>query len=104
MLALTGCSRLDAALRHQVAVVKFKPDTPARTVLQVGEACAHVPGMRQEPATVSTPAPMTPGATAAPKAGVLRYDASNATVADLAALHACLDRFSVVAQVAIPVR
>jgi len=91
ILALAGCSQIDAALSKQWAVVTFKPDTTVSTLLKVREACSHVPNVR----------PLTAPRTASQLAVTysVRYQTSKATGADLAALKACLERFSAVSGV-----
>jgi hypothetical protein len=91
ILALGGCSQINAALSKQWAVVSFKPDTTVRTLLKVREACSHVPNVRPlGPPAVSSELDMTYS---------VRYQTSKATGANLAALKSCLQRFSAVSGV-----
>jgi hypothetical protein len=84
-VAVAGCGGVDAALSRQWATVTFRPDTSAAAVAAVRAGCARVPGAR--PAALS----QLPGTGDAP--GLLRYDVSGASVADLARLQACLLRY-----------
>jgi len=89
--ALAGCSQIDAALGKQLAVVNFKPDTTASTLLKVRKACSHVPNVR--PLTQSSASSQLEVTYS------VRYQTSKATGANLAALKTCLQRFSAVSGV-----
>jgi hypothetical protein len=89
--ALGGCGQIDAALGKQWAVVDFKPDTTAATLVQVRKTCAHVPNVRPVgPAQVKSSLDVTYS---------VRYETSHASNANLAALQKCLLGFSAVAGV-----
>jgi hypothetical protein len=82
---LAGCAKLDAALGQQWVVVQLAPGTTLAAARHAGLACSHLPGLRLLPVR-----PLTPGS------GVVesvRYDATNASDADLARLQQCLQRF-----------
>jgi hypothetical protein len=87
--ALAGCSGIDAALSRQAAVVNFKPNTTVSTLLQVRATCSRVPNL--------PPLALPPTVLRVPSS--VRYQASNATAANLAALRTCLERFSAVSGV-----
>ncbi len=91
ILALTGCSQVDAALSQQWAVVNFKPTTTVSYLIMVRQACSHVPNVRP-----LAPSSASSGLLAAYS---VRYQTSNATSANLVALKACLQRFSAVSGV-----
>ncbi|MBO0807540.1 MAG: hypothetical protein J2P32_04460 [Actinobacteria bacterium] len=90
LLALTGgCSKFDAALGQQEAVVQFKPATPARTRLAVRAACSHIRGAKVEP----LPADAVPS----DRLNNVRFQVGGASDAQLARLQQCVSRFPSVA-------
>jgi hypothetical protein len=92
-LALGGCSSIDTALNKQIAVVRFRPGTTVATVLQVRQACAHLPGMNLMPAQLH-PGVATSGI-------ALRYRTNQPSEHDIAALQNCLQKFPDASGVAI---
>jgi hypothetical protein len=82
---LAGCAKIDKALGQQWAVVQFAPGTTLSAARHAAQACSHLPGLRLLPVR-----PLTPSS------GVVesvRYNATNASDADLARLQQCLMRF-----------
>lgn len=76
---------MNAALGQQWFVVQFSSSTTMATARHVTAACSHLPNVRLEPIQrVSPHADVVESA---------RYDATNATDADLARLQQCLQRF-----------
>lgn len=76
---------MDAALGQQWVVVQLAPGTTLAAARHAAQACSHVPGVRLDRVR-----PVTP------QSGVVesvRYDATNASDADLARLQQCLQRF-----------
>ncbi|HTP17463.1 MAG TPA: hypothetical protein VMK13_16730 [Streptosporangiaceae bacterium] len=85
MLVLAGCGQMDAALSQQAAVVTFRASTSVAAVLQVRQACSHVPNVKA--------APIKRTETALDVINALRYNTSNASDANLAELQQCLQKF-----------
>jgi hypothetical protein len=48
-MAVTGCSRFDAAMGSQQMMVNFKPGTPDSVKLHVRAACGSLPNVRMSP-------------------------------------------------------
>jgi hypothetical protein len=89
MLAGAGCTKFDAALGRQWAIVHFKTDTTVSTVLQVRTACSHVPNAR--------PQPLPKKRTGLSMIYAVQYTTTNASDANLAQLQRCLQKFPSVA-------
>jgi hypothetical protein len=91
--AAAGCSKFDAALGQQEAVVHFQDGTSDATRLKVRAACSHIPQATAEPLPTDH------------KASDLLYDVryrvDHASDAELARLQQCLQRFPSVAGVDI---
>lgn len=77
---------MNAALGQQWFVVQFKPNTTIATARHVAKACSQVPNLRLDP--------IRPTSAQARVVGSARYDATNASDADMARLQVCLQRFS----------
>ncbi len=89
VLAVAGCAKFDAALGQQWATVSFKPDTSISTMLQVREACSHIPNVQAE---------MLPKQqNEITMNGAITYRTDNASDANLAQLQQCLQRYPSVA-------
>jgi hypothetical protein len=84
-VSLTGCAKMSAALGQQWLVVLFKPNTTVSTARLVTSACSHVPNLRLAPVR---PASGDPGMIES-----ARYNATNASDANMAELQQCLQRF-----------
>jgi hypothetical protein len=76
---------MSAALGQQWIVVLFQPNTTVATARHVTEACSHVPNLH--------PAPIRPTSGDPGMIGSARYNATNATDANMAELQQCLQRF-----------
>jgi hypothetical protein len=88
--SLAGCAKFSAALGQQWIEVQFNPNTTIATARHVTQACSHVPNLQLVPIkAVST----DPGL-----AQTARYNATNASDANMAALQTCLQRFPTVIQ------
>jgi hypothetical protein len=85
LACLAGCAKMDAALGQQWIVVQFAPGTSVATARHVTHACSHVPNLRLVPVR---PVAADPGVISS-----ARYNATNATDANMAALQTCLQRF-----------
>ena len=91
--ALAGCSRFDAALGQQQAVVSFRTSTSTAERLQVRADCGKLPAVT---------APKLPDLKKYPYAlDQLTLTVSNASNAQIANLEKCLDKFPAVAGVNI---
>ena len=82
---LAGCAKMDAALSQQWVTVSFKANTSVATLLHVRQACSHVQN-------ISAP-PIKQTKAAIEMVDALRYNASNASPANLAELQECLQKF-----------
>jgi hypothetical protein len=93
LAAVTGCSRLDAALGQRQAVVTFHSGTPVAQRLTVRATCAKVPSVKAPPlpANLRSPYALQP----------LIYRIDHATDADVARLERCLAKFPSVAGVSL---
>jgi len=85
-VALTGCSKMDAALSQQWMTVQFTPDTTLATALHIRAACAHI--QNTPPMALPTKKSMI-----TTMYGV-RFDTTNASPANLAQLQTCLQQFT----------
>jgi hypothetical protein len=81
---VSGCAQMDAALGQQWVVVQFAGNTMVGTARHVTAACSHVPGLHLTPVR-----PTSPGGIV----GSARFNATQATDADMARLQRCLQRF-----------
>lgn len=88
-LATAGCARMDAALGKQWVVVVFQQNTPVPEMLHVRQACSHVPNVRM------SPLPAKPSQ--ANMVDTIRYDTTNASLANITQLQQCLRGFKNVA-------
>ncbi len=89
VLAVAGCAKFDAALGQQWATVSFKPDTSISTMLQVREACSHIPNVQAET--------LPKQQNEITMNGAITYRTDNASDANLAQLQQCLQRYPSVA-------
>ena len=80
-----GCASFDKAFGKQEAVVVFRNNTPASTMLKVRASCSHLPA--------ATPERIPPHPPAVQMQDDIRYLVSNASDADLARLQQCLQHF-----------
>jgi hypothetical protein len=85
VLGLTGCSKMDQALDKQWMVVQFGPHTTIATVLHVRAACSHIQN--------APPLPLPTQHSVVNMMYGVRYDTTNASLADLSRLQTCLNRF-----------
>jgi hypothetical protein len=86
LAAVGGCSRFDAALGQQQAIVSFKSGTSNAERLVIRSACAKVPAVTTQP---------VPDLKKYPYAlSQLTYGVSQASDADIAKLTTCLSQFS----------
>ena len=83
--ALAGCSRFDAALGQQQAVVSFRPGTTLAQRMAVRAACAKTPSV--------TPQPLPSDLKSAYALHQVTFGISKASDADVALLEKCLARF-----------
>lgn len=86
IISVAGCAQMSAALGQQWFVVLFKPNTAVATARHVTQACSHVPNLRLAPVRPTSADPGTIDSA--------RYNATNATDADMAELQRCLQRFT----------
>ena len=87
-LALTGCSKMDQALDKQWMVVQFGPHTTIATVLHVRAACSHVKN--------APPMPLPAQHSVVNMMYGVRFDTTNASLADMSRLQTCLSQFKAV--------
>ena len=80
-----GCASFDKAFGKQEAVVVFRNNTPASTMLKVRASCSHLPA--------ATPERIPPHPPAVQMQDDVRYLVSNASDAQVARLEQCLNRF-----------
>ncbi len=90
VIALAGCSQMNAALSKQSATVMFKPGTSAAAVLRVRLACSHVPNVK--------PPALKSQVSALDLASGLVFDVSSASLANEAQLQLCLQKYPAVVQ------
>ena len=84
-LALSGCSKFDAALGQQWATVSFKANTSIPTMLAVRSDCNHIPNVRAEK--------LPKQHNQITMNGAITYRTDNASTANLAQLQQCLQRY-----------
>jgi len=84
---LGGCARLDAALGQQWFTVQLAPNTTLATARHLTAACSHFPGVHPEPVKPTSPGRIV---------GSVQFNSTHATVAALARLQVCLQRFHAV--------
>jgi hypothetical protein len=84
-LALSGCGQMDAALSRQWMVVEFSPQTSVATALHVRAACSHI---RNTP-----PLPLPAQQSELNVMYGIGFDTTNSSVANLAELQVCLQKF-----------
>lgn len=93
VLMVAGCSRFDAALGQQQAIVSFRDGTATVERLQIRAACASLPGVT---------APHVPDLKKYPYAlQQLTYSVSKASDAQIADLEKCLQKFPAVSGVSL---
>ena len=85
--ALAGCARMNAALGQQWIVVQFAPGTSVATARHVTSACSRVPHLRLDGPVRGSPAEPS-------VVDSVRYNATQASNADMARLERCLQRFT----------
>jgi hypothetical protein len=88
LLGVAGCSKMDASLGQQWVDVTFKSTTSLQTIEHIRTACSHIPNVKADP----LPKPHT---VINLMAGV-RYDTTQATIANIARLQECLQKFGAV--------
>src|SRR5215472_10037194 len=81
-----GCAQFDKQLGQQWIEVTFVPNTSLATARHITSVCSHVPNVHLEGQVKPTTA--QPGVV-----GSVRYDSTNATVAQVALLEQCLGKF-----------
>jgi hypothetical protein len=84
---LGGCAKMNAALGQQWVIVQLASNTTLATARHVTAACSHLPGVH--------PVRVRPTA-AGGVVGSVRFDATQASDADMARLQRCLQRFPAV--------
>jgi hypothetical protein len=89
LAGISGCAKFDAALGQQWVTVDFQPSTSIATMLEVREACSHIPNVLPE-ALPHKQNQITMN-------GAVTYQTDNATDANMAQLQQCLQRFHSVA-------
>ena len=85
LLAVAGCSKMDAALDKQWMTVDFGPSTSVATALQVRVACSHVKD--------TPPLPLPAKHSVINVMYGVRYDTTNSSPAELAELQTCLGKY-----------
>lgn len=85
-LGVSGCAQFDKALGQQWVEVTFAPNTSVATAKHVTSVCSHVPNLRLA-------GPVKPTTAQASVVGSVRYNATHASVAQLAELEQCLGQF-----------
>ncbi len=93
LLAIAGCSRIDASLSHREAVVTFRGDSTLTQRMTVRTACGKVASVTAPPlpSDLNSPYALQP----------LIYRIDHASDADVATLEKCLAKFSSVAGVTL---
>jgi len=81
---VSGCAQMNAALGQQWVVVQFASNTTLGAARHATAACSHVPGLHLLPVK-----PTSPGGVV----GSARFNATQASDADMARLQRCLQRF-----------
>lgn len=81
-----GCAKFDKALGQQWIDVTFAPNTTVATVKHITSVCSHVSNMHLE-------GPVKPTTAQANVVGSVRYNSTNASVAQVALLEQCLGKF-----------
>lgn len=91
--AVTGCSRFDAALGQQQAIVSFRDGTTTAERLQIRAACGSMPGVaaQQVPNLKKYPYALEQ----------LTYSVSKASDAQIANLEKCLQKYPAVTGVSL---
>jgi hypothetical protein len=84
-VAMSGCSRFDAALGQQEEVVIFQPGVSNAVKLKVRAACSHVPNVKVEPLPTDHKL--------VDEIYNVRYEAGSASTTQLAEFTQCLSRF-----------
>jgi hypothetical protein len=93
LAGLAGCSRFDAALGKQQAIVSFRSGTPVSDRLAVRAACANLPSIRAQ---------KVPDLKKYPYAlDQLTFTTTNASNAQVVTLERCLQKFPSVAGVTL---
>jgi hypothetical protein len=87
-MALAGCAKFDAALGKQWVEVSFRPSTTVTQLLHIRAACSHVPN--------APPLPFPKQHTVLNLIAGVRYNTTNASVANVAQLQECLQRYPAV--------
>jgi hypothetical protein len=83
---LGGCAKFDKALGQQWIDVTFAPNTTVATARHITSVCSHVPNLRLA-------RPVKPTTAQAGVVGSVRYDSTDATLAQVALLEQCLGKF-----------
>jgi hypothetical protein len=81
-----GCAQFSKALGQQWIEVTFAPNTSVATAKHVTSVCSHVPNLRLY-------GPVKPTTAQAGVVGSVRYNATHASVAQVADLEQCLGKF-----------
>ena len=84
--AAGGCAQFDKQLGQQWIEVTFAPNTSVATAKHITSVCSHVPNLRLE-------GPVRPTTAQAGVVDSVRYNSTNATVAQVALLEQCLGKF-----------
>lgn len=90
-VTVTGCSKFDAALGQQQAIVSFKAGTPTSEKLKIRSTCGSLPNVHTTPVGNLKKEPYA--------LSELIYQVNNASDADIARLEVCLSKFTSVAGV-----
>jgi hypothetical protein len=88
-MTLAGCAKFDAALDKQWVEVSFQSNTTVAQLLHIRAACSHIPN--------APPLPFPKRHTVLNLIGGVRYNTTNASVANVAQLQECLQKFPAVA-------
>lgn len=86
VVTLSGCGKMAADLGQQWVDVTFSQNATFKTIEHVAAACSDVPNVHADPLPKQHTALNL-------QAGV-RYDTTNATVANIAELQQCVEKFS----------
>ena len=81
---VSGCAQMNAALGQQWVVVQFAANTTLGTARHATAACSHLPGLRLLPVKPTSPGGIVSSA---------RFNATQASDADMARLQRCLHQF-----------
>ena len=85
-LGVTGCAQFNKALGHQEVDVYFQSGTSVAFKMKVRAACDNLPHVKASPIATSVPLSSA--------IDIVVYDTTGASVADIARLEECVNKFS----------